>query len=148
ARFLTVIKKFSSMFPELRGGTIWCLLIAALIGAAAIRLRLRDVPLERDEGEYAYAGQLLLQGIPPFKLGYNMKLAGPHATYALVMFAFGQTIPAIRIGLTLLTSGTSLLLFLIAKRFWGYGSALATAVSFSFLSLLPGFQGIFAHATH
>ena len=24
------------------------------------------MPLERDEGEYAYAGQLILQGIPPY----------------------------------------------------------------------------------
>jgi hypothetical protein len=42
----------------------------------AIRWRLREMPLERDEGEYAYAGQLLLQGIPPYQLAYNMKFPG------------------------------------------------------------------------
>lgn len=36
-------------------------------------------PLERDEGEYAYAGQLMLQGIPPYQLAYNMKLPGTYA---------------------------------------------------------------------
>ena len=34
----------------------------------AIRIRLLGIPLERDEGEYAYAGQLILQGVPPYKL--------------------------------------------------------------------------------
>jgi hypothetical protein len=38
--------------------------------------------LERDEGEYAYAGQLMLQGIPPYQLAYTMKLPGPFAAYA------------------------------------------------------------------
>jgi hypothetical protein len=43
---------------------------------AAIRWCLRDMPLERDEGEYAYAGPLILQGIPPYQIAYNMKLPG------------------------------------------------------------------------
>ena len=34
---------------------LWLLLILALV--AAERIRLRAMPLERDEGEYAYAGQ-------------------------------------------------------------------------------------------
>jgi len=45
----------------------------------AIRVRLLGIPLERDEGEYAYAGQLMLQGIPPYKLAYNMKFPGTYA---------------------------------------------------------------------
>src|ERR1700676_2959186 len=58
---------------------------------AGIRFRLRDFPLERDEGEYAYAGQLILQGIPPYQLAYNMKLPGTYGAYALIMAVFGQT---------------------------------------------------------
>jgi hypothetical protein len=42
-----------------------------------VRVRLADVPLERDEGEYAYIVQLLLQGIPPYSIAYNMKFPGP-----------------------------------------------------------------------
>ena len=37
----------------------WCLLAAAVIFAVYVRVRLREFPLERDEGEFAYAGQLL-----------------------------------------------------------------------------------------
>ena len=32
-------------------------MVAALVVVAAVRLRLLNFPLERDEGEYAYAGQ-------------------------------------------------------------------------------------------
>ena len=59
----------------------WVLAAAVLSLTIAIRIRLLGIPLERDEGEYAYAGQLMLQGIAPYKLAYNMKFPG---TYALM----------------------------------------------------------------
>ena len=43
----------------------WALAIIAFTLVVAIRIRLLGIPLERDEGEYAYAGQLMLLGIPP-----------------------------------------------------------------------------------
>jgi len=54
----------------------WTLAIIVLGLVLAIRIRLLGIPLERDEGEYAYAGQLTLQGIPPYKLAYSMKFPG------------------------------------------------------------------------
>jgi hypothetical protein len=60
------------------------LLMLVILTAAAIRIRLLQVPLERDEGEYAYAGQLILQGVPPYKLAYNMKLPGTYLGHARV----------------------------------------------------------------
>ncbi|PYN18494.1 MAG: hypothetical protein DME05_00625, partial [Candidatus Rokuibacteriota bacterium] len=46
----------------------WALCLLAAIGllAAVIRFRLLEIPLDRDEGEYAYFGQLLLAGVPPY----------------------------------------------------------------------------------
>ena len=61
------------------------LLVAALLLVGAVRVRLLGTPLERDEGEYAYAGQLILQGIPPYHIAYNMKLPGTYLAYALGM---------------------------------------------------------------
>ena len=56
-------------------GPAWIFLAAIVLGPViAIRIRLLGIPLERDEGEYAYAGQLMLQGIPPYEFAYNMKL--------------------------------------------------------------------------
>ena len=52
----------------------WIFLAVIVVGLVlVIRIRLLGIPLERDEGEYAYAGQLMLQGNPPYKLAYNMK---------------------------------------------------------------------------
>ncbi len=67
------------------------MVLLVVLLAAFIRYRLLDMPLERDEGEYAYAGQLILQGIPPYELAYNMKLPGTYYAYALGMAVFGQT---------------------------------------------------------
>ena len=58
----------------------WLLVALVILFAAYVRFRLRGFPLERDEGEYAYVGQMILQGIPPYQLAYNMKLPG---TYGL-----------------------------------------------------------------
>ena len=41
------------------------LLLVVVSVTTLVRLHLLPVPLERDEGEYAYVGQLMLQGVPP-----------------------------------------------------------------------------------
>ena len=56
-----------------------------------MRAPLLGLPFERDEGEYAYAGQLMLHGIPPYKFAYSMKFPGTYAFYAMIMSVFGQT---------------------------------------------------------
>jgi len=63
----------------------WCALVVIVFALViAIRIRLPGISLERDEGEYAYAGQLMLQGIPPYKRAYNMKFPGTYAAYAVI----------------------------------------------------------------
>ncbi len=124
------------------------LLVLVILAAAAIRVRLLQVPLERDEGEYAYIGQLILQGVPPFKLAYNMKLPGTYLAYAVSMALFGQTTAGVRLGLLLVNAGTILLLFLLGRRLLGTLPALGTAASFAFLSLSTEMLGVFGHATH
>src|SRR5216117_2095219 len=80
----------------------WWILLAVVIALVVIiRIRFLAIPLERDEGEYAYAGQLMLQGIPPYELAYNMKFPGIYAAYALIMALFGQTPVGIHMGLLL-----------------------------------------------
>ena len=94
----------------------WVLALVVFSLTATIRIRLLGIPLERDEGEYAYTGQLLLQGIPPYKLAYSMKFPGTYVAYAITMFFFGQTVTAIHLGLLLVNSATSALIFFIGKR--------------------------------
>src|SRR5205807_6764166 len=95
----------------------WCVLAALVFGLViAVRIRLLDIPLERDEGEYAYAGQLMLQGIPPYTLAYSMKFPGTYASYALIMSIFGQTIFGIHFGLLLVNAATIALIFFLGRR--------------------------------
>jgi len=123
--------------------------LALIIGFSIfVRLRLADLPLERDEGEYAYAGQLMLQGIPPYKLAYNMKLPGTYAAYAVIMAFFGQTTRGIHAGLIIVNTATILLIYFLGRRLFGRTCGLVAAASFALLSLSDSVLGLSAHATH
>lgn len=126
----------------------WIVILIIIIAAGAIRLHLLEVPFERDEGEYAYAGQLILQGIPPYDQAYNMKMPGIYAAYAVIMSLLGQTHSGIHLGLLIMNAATSLLLFLLGRRLYGEVTGLTAAASFSLFSLGQPVQGIFANAEH
>ncbi|MGD0857545.1 MAG: glycosyltransferase family 39 protein [Dehalococcoidia bacterium] len=125
----------------------WILVVLILLIVASTRIRLLQIPLERDEGEFAYMGQLMIQGIPPYLLAYNMKLPGIYAIYALVMTIFGQTITGIHIGLMLINIAAIILLFLLTRRIFDEVAAIVAAASYALLSLSPSVLGTSAHAT-
>ena len=125
----------------------YALLLLIVIGFGLIRYRFRNVPLERDEGEYAYAGQLLLQGIPPYQLAYTMKMPGIFAAYAAAMAAFGQTPAGIRTGLLLANALATILMFFLARRLFGWTAAVVASASYALLSTSYVVLGMFAHAT-
>jgi 4-amino-4-deoxy-L-arabinose transferase-like glycosyltransferase len=120
--------------------------ILFLLFITGIRLRLLSIPLERDEGEYAYFGQLILQGIPPYKLAYNLKLPGTYYSYALIMGIFGQTIQGIRLGLLLFNLGSLVFLFAIGKKLFNPFVAVLSTVVFGLLMVSPAVLGQAAHA--
>jgi len=127
----------------------WCVLAIIVFGVVlAIRIRLLGIPLERDEGEYAYAGQLMLQGIPPYKLAYNMKFPGTYAAYAVIMSIFGQTIVGIHLGLLLVNAVTIALVFLLGRRLINSTAGIAAAMTYAVLSVSPSVLGLAAHATN
>src|SRR6267142_1191611 len=121
---------------------------AVILLIAGIRFRLRDFPLERDEGEYAYAGQLILQGIPPYQLAYNMKLPGTYAAYAAMLRVFGSTPAGIHVGLLLVNGLTTLLIYFLAKRRCGRLGSVTAAASYALLSTSEAVLGLSGHATH
>jgi len=128
----------------------WALLAVAavLVFVTLCRLRVADIPLERDEGEYAYAGRLILEGVPPYGLAYNMKFPGTYYAYALILALFGRTPWGIHVGLLLVNAGTIVLVYAVGRRLLGAFSGSVAAVSFAFLSIDRWVFGIFAHATH
>jgi hypothetical protein len=123
-------------------------LLAVIVFFGAIRWRLLDMPLERDEGEYAYAGQLILQGIPPYHLAYNMKLPGTYAAYAAILAVFGQTARGIHIGLLLVNAVSVILLYMLAARLFGALAGTIAGASYTLLSTHQGVLGFAAHATN
>jgi Dolichyl-phosphate-mannose-protein mannosyltransferase len=151
-RFLIGIGAFVAGKTEINDQLLrfawWALAAIAFALVIAIRIRLLGIPLERDEGEYAYSGQLILQGIPPYKLAYNMKFPGTYVAYALIMSIFGQTIHAIHVGLLLVNAATIALVFLIGRRLVNSTAGVAAAAAYAVLSVSPSVLGLAAHATN
>jgi hypothetical protein len=126
----------------------FALVLVVLFLFAGIRWRVREMPLERDEGEYAYSGQLILQGIPPYQLAYNMKLPGTYYAYAMIMRVFAETAAGIHLGVLLVNSFTTLLVFFLARRLYGDLPGVAAAAGFALLSTSEAALGLSGHATH
>jgi hypothetical protein len=122
--------------------------LGALSFVALVRVRVADVPLERDEGGYAYSGQLILQGVSPYQLAGNMKFPGTYYAYSLILALLGPTREAIHIGLLLVNAATTLLVLSIGRRLLGEFAAAVAAVSFALLSVDRWIMGVFAHPTH
>jgi hypothetical protein len=126
----------------------WMVVLLVLVAAAVVRIRLLETPLERDEGEYAYAGQLMLEGIPPYQLAYNMKLPGTYAAYAVLMAALGETVAGIHAGLLLVNAAAIVLVAVLGTRLFGAASGLAACAAYALMSLGSEVMGTQAHATH
>ncbi len=123
-------------------------LVLLLVLFGSIRYRLREMPLERDEGEYAYSGQLLLQGVPPYQLAYNMKLPGIYAVYAGILTVFGETPAGIHLGLLAVNAVTALLIYWLVTLLFGRLAGLVAAATWLLLSTSASVLGFEAHATN
>lgn len=127
---------------------MWGVLAALLVLCALLRLHLLDLPFERDEGEYAYAGWLILQGVPPFLEAYNMKMPGAYAAYAVLMAAFGRSVEGVHLGLLIANAATTILLLFVFRRRCHPAVALTAASFYAVASLLPSVHGFIANAEH
>ena len=113
----------------------WGAVLAIVIVACVIKLHLLDIPLERDEGEYAYIAQLLTHGEPLYLNAYSAKLPGIYFVYAAVMKVFGPTIYGIHLGLMLITAISTVLVFLLSRRFIGTYASVSACAIFAILTL-------------
>ncbi|HST30584.1 MAG TPA: glycosyltransferase family 39 protein [Chthoniobacterales bacterium] len=137
----------ASYQPALRV-TAWLLFSVTVVAVFLARIRLSGLPLERDEGEYAYGGQLLMLGIAPYKLAYSMKLPGTTAAYALIMSILGQSATAIHIGLALTNLITVGLVYFVGRNLLGKFGGIVASACYAVLSLMPHVLGTAGHATH
>lgn len=126
---------------------MWTCLLLIIAFVIVVRVRLLEIPLERDEGEYAYAGQLIRQGIPPYELVYNIKLPGTYVAYALIMTVFGETTVGIHLGLLVINIAAILLLFFFVKRLIDAPAAVMAGATYALMSISPSVLGFAGHAT-
>jgi len=140
---------FEGIGRQIRSGKLaWIILAGVILLTAVIRIRLAPIPFERDEGEYAYAGQLILQCIPPYEKVYNMKMPGIYAAYALLLAVFGHSHTGIHIGLIFINIATIVLVFILAKELFDPLVGLFAACAFALLSIGRNIQGFTANAEH
>ena len=122
--------------------------IGAVALACSVRFAALSIPLERDEGEYAYSGQLLLEGIPPFIQSYNMKFPGIYIAYAACMKVFGQSTVGIRCGAMVCMLVTAIGIFMLARVLFGHAGGCVAALAFAIFSFSPAMLGFSANAEH
>ena len=119
-----------------------------LAGVIFVRIRLLGLPLERDEGEYAYMAQQLLQGVLPYNESQSMKFPGIFFAYAGVLAIFGQTLVAIHLSLLFVNLATAFLVFLLGRSLLGLSAGIVAGISFCVLTLSPSLQGVWANSEH
>jgi len=119
-----------------------------VLAMVLVRARMLDFPLERDEGEYAYMGQLLLAGVLPYEQAANHKFPGTYLAYAVAMALFGETPRGVHLGLLAVNCGSVVLVFLLGRRLFGDAAGVAAAAAYALLGLGVGVLGFAAHMTH
>lgn len=123
------------------------ILAAAVVAVVIVRIEAASVPLERDEGEYALMGQLILDGIPPYSEASNMKLPGIYYAYSAILAIFGQTVTGIHFGLLAVNLISTFFLYLIARTLLGPAGAAMAGAAYIIMSADNSVLGLFAHAT-
>ncbi len=126
----------------------WIGLLAVLAAVALLRTKLLSLPLERDEGGYAYFGQLVLDGIVPFAAAYDTKLPGIYYIYAGIIWLFGSSPSGIHTGLLVANLVTMVSVFALGRRMGGDKVGLFSSLAYGVLSLSPWVQGLWAHLEH
>src|SRR5262245_47637340 len=114
-------------------------LVVAL--TAVLRLPLLDLPLERDEGGYAYIAWRLELGELPYRDWFDQKPPGIFWAYASAAALPVDPVVAIRLVAALFSAATGVALLFVARRFVDRGWALGAAAFFVFLSADPRLQG-------
>lgn len=117
-------------------------------GTVALRLRMLALPLNRDEGEYAYVARLLLEGTPPYAEAYSMRLPGIYLVYAAIQAALGEGSVAVHLGLALASAATTVIVFLLGRRLGGEAAGLAAAAVWGILSVNRHLLGFAAYTEH
>lgn len=113
-----------------------------MLGIAALFIVLRwnnfNAPLIRDEGEYAYAARLLIQGVAPYEHAFIQKPPMVIYTYALSSLCFPKIFWAPRLIAIFFVALATALLGYAARLEFGKGIAWPAMCLMTPLVLMPG----------
>ena len=121
------------------------LMAAAVLAFAAMRVPLLQVPLERDEGEYAYIAQRMLAGEVPYRDAFDQKPPGVFGAYLLAFATTGPTVGGIHLFLALWTAATAAALYALVRRLAGGLAAGFALLVFALASSDPSVLGFAAN---
>lgn len=122
-------------------------LLVLWIAYFLIRLQFFEAPMERDEGIYAYFGQLMLDGKTPYIDFYEHRLPGIFYVYAVMVFLFG-TFKGLALGITLLNLVSIGFVYALARDWWGKPAGIWAAASLAVLSISPEISGFTRQSEH
>ncbi|MFQ5559987.1 MAG: ArnT family glycosyltransferase [Nitrospinota bacterium] len=125
---------------------LWVLSFFIIFVTIVVRIRLLDIPFERDEGEYAYTARLILSGIPPYLEAYDLKMPLLHCFYASFLYFFGDSVKGVHTGLLLVNGLTVVCMFFIGRRLYCPSGGVLSASAFAVLSLSQRVYGFSANA--
>lgn len=135
--------KISKYLKENEERTALILLFSAIFIFAMIRLPLTWMPLERDEGGYAYGAWLLLSGKGQLYVDmYSMRYPGVFLFYGLIISIFGDTHKDIHIALIFVNTINTAFVYLIGKRLTKPYFGFIAALFYLTASIVPFFNGL------
>jgi hypothetical protein len=121
--------------------------IVLLVIALIARLRLLDIPFERDEGVFAYIGRAIWGSGHLYTDLYDNKLPGLYLAYGLFAHVFGVQPTGIHLGALLWQLATLTVFFLWLREILGRDRALASTGLFALYAASGEVLGFAAHAT-
>ncbi len=120
----------------------WLVIVVVFV---SLRINLISIPLDRDEGNFGYTGQVILDGGIPYRDVYDHKPPVVFYLYAAALMLFPPTPTGIHIFLHLYNLMTLVVIFLAVKMYTGrLRSALWAALVFGVFSSVPSIQGFTA----
>jgi len=125
----------------------WIFLGIAGIIFLQARIQLLAIPLERDEGSFAYISHWLLRGKDLYTDMLDSKLPGLYTLYAISTTLFGYNATGVHLGLLFTNIAAGIFFFLLLREVFNQYIA---SISTAFLLILitaPNVNGFAAHAT-
>src|SRR5262245_2096255 len=121
------------------------LAVAIAAGVIALRVPLWDLPLERDEGEYAYIAWRMAAGETPYLHWFDQKPPGVFVAYRIALAWPGDPVVAIRAVAALSCAASAVAVFALANALLGTTAGIVAAILFALLSADPMLQGPIAN---